>query len=154
MKSGPTFAAAGRCPARRNAATSPVATVVFPTPERVPAITTRGPNTLPASTAADPTGRWPGRRSGHAVPLRRRRPCHAVALRRCHAVPRRRRCPMSYPTWVRKTSVYLPDHLKRALAARAAGTGRSEAEVLRAAVEAEVAAGHSPVGDAGASPTI
>jgi precorrin-2/cobalt-factor-2 C20-methyltransferase len=40
---------------------------------------------------------------------------------------------------VRKTSVYLPDHLKRSLAARAAATGRSEAEVVRAAVEAEVA---------------
>jgi precorrin-2/cobalt-factor-2 C20-methyltransferase len=40
---------------------------------------------------------------------------------------------------MRKTSVYLPDHLKRALAARAAATRRSEAEVLRAAVEAEVA---------------
>ncbi|MGH9210816.1 MAG: precorrin-2 C(20)-methyltransferase [Acidimicrobiales bacterium] len=43
---------------------------------------------------------------------------------------------------MRKTSVYLPDHLKRALAARAAAVGRSEAEVLRGAVEAEVAAGH------------
>jgi len=37
-----------------------------------------------------------------------------------------------------KTSVYLPDNLKRALAARASATGRSAAEVLRAAVEAEV----------------
>jgi precorrin-2/cobalt-factor-2 C20-methyltransferase len=43
---------------------------------------------------------------------------------------------------MRKTSVYLPDHLKRALAARAAATGRSEAEVLRAAVEAEVVGGN------------
>jgi precorrin-2/cobalt-factor-2 C20-methyltransferase len=42
---------------------------------------------------------------------------------------------------VRKTSVYLPDHLKRGLAARAAATGRSVAEVLRAAIEAEVAGG-------------
>lgn len=41
-------------------------------------------------------------------------------------------------TAVRKTSVYLPDHLKRALAARAAATGRSEADVIRAAVTAEV----------------
>jgi precorrin-2/cobalt-factor-2 C20-methyltransferase len=40
---------------------------------------------------------------------------------------------------VRKTSVYLPDHLKRALTARAAATRRSEADVLRAAVETEVA---------------
>ena len=41
-----------------------------------------------------------------------------------------------------KTSVYLPDHLKRALALHAAATGRSEAEVVRAAVEAEVT-GHA-----------
>jgi precorrin-2/cobalt-factor-2 C20-methyltransferase len=39
---------------------------------------------------------------------------------------------------VRKTSVYLPDPLKGALARRAAATGRSEAEVVRAAIEAEV----------------
>lgn len=45
---------------------------------------------------------------------------------------------------MRKTSVYLPDHLKRALTARAATTRRSEAEVLRAAVEAEVSAGAGP----------
>ncbi len=37
-----------------------------------------------------------------------------------------------------KTSVYLPARLKDALAARAAATGRSEAEVIRAALEAEV----------------
>ena len=37
-----------------------------------------------------------------------------------------------------KTSVYLPAPLKAALAARAAATGRSEAEVIRAALEAEV----------------
>ncbi len=42
---------------------------------------------------------------------------------------------------MRKTSVYLPDRLKEALAARSAATGRSEAEVIRAAVEAEVRAG-------------
>ena len=42
---------------------------------------------------------------------------------------------------VRKTSVYLPDHLKRALALRASETARSEAEVVRAAIEAEVRAG-------------
>jgi precorrin-2/cobalt-factor-2 C20-methyltransferase len=40
---------------------------------------------------------------------------------------------------VKKTSVYLPDHLKRALSARAATTRRSEADILRAAVEAAVA---------------
>lgn len=39
---------------------------------------------------------------------------------------------------MRKSSVYLPDHLKRALTARAAATGRSEADVIRAAVAAEV----------------
>jgi precorrin-2/cobalt-factor-2 C20-methyltransferase len=39
---------------------------------------------------------------------------------------------------VRKTSVYLPDHLKRALTARAAATRRSEADLLREAIEAEV----------------
>lgn len=39
---------------------------------------------------------------------------------------------------MRKTSVYLPEQLKRALAARAGATGRSEAEILRAALEAEV----------------
>ena len=42
---------------------------------------------------------------------------------------------------MRKTSVYLPDRLKEALAARARATGRSEAEVIRAAIEAEVGAG-------------
>ncbi|HEY8546141.1 MAG TPA: precorrin-2 C(20)-methyltransferase [Acidimicrobiales bacterium] len=41
---------------------------------------------------------------------------------------------------MRKTSVYLPDHLKRALSARAAATRRSEAEVLRSAIELEVLA--------------
>ena len=46
---------------------------------------------------------------------------------------------------MRKTSVYLPARLKEALAARAAATGRSEAEVVRAALEAEVrAAGPGP----------
>jgi precorrin-2/cobalt-factor-2 C20-methyltransferase len=43
---------------------------------------------------------------------------------------------------VKKTSVYLPDHLKRSLALYAAATGRSEADVVRAAVEAEVS-GHA-----------
>src|SRR5437764_12452873 len=40
MKSGPTLADATRRPRRRNAAISPVATVVLPTPECVPAMTT------------------------------------------------------------------------------------------------------------------
>ena len=41
---------------------------------------------------------------------------------------------------MRKTSVYLPDHLKRALTAAAADTGRSEAEVVRTAIEQAVTA--------------
>ena len=52
---------------------------------------------------------------------------------------------------MRKTSVYLPDRLKEALAAHARETGRSEAEVIRAAVEAEVRAG--PV-SGGSSPEV
>ena len=39
---------------------------------------------------------------------------------------------------MRKTSVYLPAALKDALAARAAATGQSEAEIIRAALEVEV----------------
>jgi len=42
---------------------------------------------------------------------------------------------------MRKTSVYLPEGLKEALAARAAATGRSEADVIRAAIEVEVRTG-------------
>lgn len=45
---------------------------------------------------------------------------------------------------MQKTSVYLPSRLKEALAARAAATGRSEAEVIRAALEAEVRSGSGP----------
>ncbi len=37
---------------------------------------------------------------------------------------------------MRKSSVYLPDRMKAALAARAAATGRSEAELIRGALEA------------------
>jgi len=40
---------------------------------------------------------------------------------------------------MKKTTVYLPDHLKRALSQAAAKEGRSEAEVLREAV-AQIAA--------------
>jgi predicted DNA-binding protein len=36
---------------------------------------------------------------------------------------------------VRKTSVYLPDRLKDRLAAAAAASGRSEANLIRVAVE-------------------
>jgi precorrin-2/cobalt-factor-2 C20-methyltransferase len=54
---------------------------------------------------------------------------------------------------MRKTSVYLPPRLKEALAARAAATGRSEAEVIRAALEAEVWPDrrHPPTGAGGAA---
>jgi precorrin-2/cobalt-factor-2 C20-methyltransferase len=41
---------------------------------------------------------------------------------------------------VRKSSLYLPERTKTALAARAAQTGRSEAEIIRGAVDAALAA--------------
>jgi precorrin-2/cobalt-factor-2 C20-methyltransferase len=47
---------------------------------------------------------------------------------------------MFYPTSVRKTSVYLPDPLKRRLAALAAASHRSEADLIRDAIERRVAA--------------
>src|SRR4051812_25670706 len=46
MKSGPTLADATVKPRRRSAAMTPVATVVFPTPECVPATTTRAVTVL------------------------------------------------------------------------------------------------------------
>jgi precorrin-2/cobalt-factor-2 C20-methyltransferase len=42
---------------------------------------------------------------------------------------------------VRKSSLYLPDRLKAGLTARAEATGRSEAELIREALEAALAAG-------------
>lgn len=45
---------------------------------------------------------------------------------------------MFYPTSVRKTSVYLPDPLKRRLAAVAEATHRSEADLIREAIEQRV----------------
>lgn len=45
---------------------------------------------------------------------------------------------------MQKTSVYLPERLKRALTERAQASGRSEAEVLRAAVEREVEGDQAP----------
>ncbi len=45
MKSGPALAEATVRPRFRNAAMSPVATVVLPTPDAVPATTRRGPST-------------------------------------------------------------------------------------------------------------
>ena len=44
-------------------------------------------------------------------------------------------CPTYYPTCVRKTSVYLPDQLKSQLSALASRTRRSEADLVRAAIE-------------------
>jgi precorrin-2/cobalt-factor-2 C20-methyltransferase len=49
---------------------------------------------------------------------------------------------------MRKTSVYLPSRLKDALAAHAAASGRSEAEIIRMALEAEVRAGTPAAGTA------
>lgn len=42
---------------------------------------------------------------------------------------------------VRKSSLYLPERLKAALSARASATGRSEAELIRQALEASLAGG-------------
>src|SRR5438045_2327915 len=53
MKSGPTLAAATRSPRAARAAMSPVATVVFPTPEWVPATTSRAPRTAVMSRGGD-----------------------------------------------------------------------------------------------------
>ena len=50
-------------------------------------------------------------------------------------------CPTYYPTCVRKTSVYLPDQLKAQLSALAGRSRRSEAELVRAAIEQVVAEG-------------
>src|SRR5579871_6620949 len=46
MKSGPTLAGATRRPRARSAAIRPLATVVLPTPEWVPAMTRRGPSSM------------------------------------------------------------------------------------------------------------
>src|SRR5262245_18272979 len=53
MKSGPTFAAATRTPRAANAAIRPVATVVLPTPEWVPATTMRGPSEVTPPSVAE-----------------------------------------------------------------------------------------------------
>ncbi|MDQ1517103.1 MAG: precorrin-2/cobalt-factor-2 C20-methyltransferase [Actinomycetota bacterium] len=53
---------------------------------------------------------------------------------------------------MRKTSVYLSPRLKAALAARARATGRSEAEVIRAALEAEVREDGAGPGSVGSGP--
>lgn len=50
---------------------------------------------------------------------------------------------------MRKTSVYLPDHLKRALTAAAAAAGCSEAELIRSAVEGVVTGRLEPGAAAG-----
>jgi len=60
-------------------------------------------------------------------------------------------CPTSYPTWVRKTSVYLPDSLKRRLHAAAEAAHRSEADVVREAIERRVGDDVAPT-EAAAAP--
>lgn len=45
---------------------------------------------------------------------------------------------------MRKSSLYLPDRLKAGLTARAEATGRSEAELIREAIESALAAGGEP----------
>src|SRR6266567_1644652 len=53
MKSGPTLAGATARPCRARAAITPVATVVLPTPEWVPAMTRRGPRVGIAASCHD-----------------------------------------------------------------------------------------------------
>ena len=53
-------------------------------------------------------------------------------------------CPTSYPTAVRKSSIYLPEGLKRRLRSLATSSGHSEAELIRAAVEAYLLTGPAP----------
>jgi precorrin-2/cobalt-factor-2 C20-methyltransferase len=55
---------------------------------------------------------------------------------------------------VQKTSVYLPERLKQALADRARSIGRSEAEVLRTAVEHEVESDHDPARAVSMEPAV
>src|SRR5918996_3461828 len=55
MKSGPTLAAAGRSPAALRAARRPVAPVVLPTPEWVPATMIRGPRVGTATERSGPS---------------------------------------------------------------------------------------------------
>ncbi|MGI9197537.1 MAG: CopG family transcriptional regulator [Candidatus Nanopelagicales bacterium] len=45
-----------------------------------------------------------------------------------------------------KTTVYLPDALKRALEVEAAASGRSEAEIIREAISARVASARPAAG--------
>ena len=45
-----------------------------------------------------------------------------------------------------KTTVYLPDALKRALAVEAAASGRSEAEIIREAIAARVGSARPAAG--------
>lgn len=51
-----------------------------------------------------------------------------------------------------KTTVYLPDDLKRALEVEAAASGRSEAEIIREAIAARVGAARPGVGFLDADP--
>jgi precorrin-2/cobalt-factor-2 C20-methyltransferase len=59
---------------------------------------------------------------------------------------------LSYGAPVRKTSVYLPDALKRRLAAAAESTHRSEADLVREAIEQRVTAGSAPAADVADAP--
>jgi Ribbon-helix-helix protein, copG family len=54
-----------------------------------------------------------------------------------------RACHTCYHTCVHKTTVYLPDALKRRLAQAARRRGQSEAELIRAAIE-RLLAGEAP----------
>src|ERR1700752_5359540 len=71
MKSGPTLAEPTSRPRARKAAIRPVATVVLPTPEWVPAMTIRGPS----------VGTRP---SSHAGPARPGGPPGAAGRPACH----------------------------------------------------------------------
>jgi predicted DNA-binding protein len=50
-------------------------------------------------------------------------------------------CPTWYPTSIRKTSVYLTEHESERLAQLARSEGRSQAEIIRDAINAYVPAG-------------
>jgi len=59
---------------------------------------------------------------------------------------------LSYGAPVRKTSVYLPDALKRRLAAAAESAHRSEADLVREAIEQRMTAGSAPAADGADAP--
>jgi hypothetical protein len=55
-----------------------------------------------------------------------------------------RKCHTYYHMFVKKTTVYLPEELKRSLQRMAATSGRSEAELIREAVATHVRAADHP----------